>query len=87
MKFSLVALAVCCAVAGSVSALQNSPHSTLSQRVLADIPGTAPPHLVLADIPGTAPPHLVLADIPGTAPPHLSMGRHVDFRATATRLA
>jgi hypothetical protein len=42
---------------------------------------------VLADIPGTTPPHVVLADIPGTTPPHVSMVRHVDSFATATRLA
>ncbi|MGA2189043.1 MAG: hypothetical protein ABSH33_10945 [Steroidobacteraceae bacterium] len=58
MKFSLIAIAACCAV-------------TVPAFALHDNPGTNPPHVLQADNPGTNPPHVVLADNPGTNPPHV----------------
>ena len=58
MKSSLIAIAACCAVAGSAFALSDSP-------------GSSPPHFVRTDSPGSNPPHFVRTDSPGSNPPHL----------------
>jgi hypothetical protein len=59
MKFSLIAIAACCAVTGSAFALNDNPGTSPPQFAQADNPGTSPPQFAQADNPGTSPPQFV----------------------------
>ena len=58
MKFSLIAIAACCAVTGSAFALNDSPGSNPPQFVRTDSPGSNPPQFVRTDSPGSNPPQI-----------------------------
>ena len=59
MKFSLIAIAACCAVTGSAFALNDNPGTSPPQFAQADNPGTSPPQFAHVDNPGTSPPQFV----------------------------
>jgi hypothetical protein len=59
MKFSLIAIAACCAVTGSAFALNDNPGTSPPQFAQADNPGTSPPQFAQVDNPGTSPPQFV----------------------------
>ncbi|MGA2840800.1 MAG: hypothetical protein ABSG18_11580 [Steroidobacteraceae bacterium] len=59
MKFSLIAIAACCAVTGSAFALNDNPGTNPPQFAQADNPGTSPPQFAQVDNPGTSPPQFV----------------------------
>ena len=46
MKFSLIAIAACCAVTGSAFALNDNPGTSPPQFAQVDNPGTSPPQFV-----------------------------------------
>jgi hypothetical protein len=59
MKFSLIAIAACCAVTGSAFALNDNPGTSPPQFAQVDNPGTSPPQFAQVDNPGTSPPQFV----------------------------
>jgi hypothetical protein len=58
MKISLIALAACCAFAGSALALDNPP--------------STPPNLAALDNPPSTPPNLAALDNPPSTPPNVA---------------
>ena len=68
MKFSLIGIALCCAVTSS--AFAGSPATPV---LATDLPGVNPPRATLADLPGVNPPRATLADLPGVNPPRATL--------------
>jgi hypothetical protein len=73
MKFSLIALAACCAVAGSAFALADDQGVHPPRLALTDDQGVHPPRLALTDDQGVHPPRLTLTDDQGVHPPRLAL--------------
>jgi hypothetical protein len=71
MKFSLIALAVCCAVASSAFALTDDTAVHPPRLALTDDTAVHPPRLALTDDTAVHPPRLALTDDTAVHPPRV----------------